>query len=144
MTPFVLRHYDAFRSPLLVTCFPQIVILKGSKNALWERRETGQWHGVKNLLPGWRLTAFLNTVADPSLALWMTPYRIPSFRAEVRMLYENEEKSQHDTERRIYYSDDTLRFSSSRVQILHIRSGWRLTSYARIMELAVRRSCWRT
>ena len=70
---------------------------------------------------------FLNTVADPSLALWMTPYRIPSFRAEVRMLYENEEKSQHDTERRIYYSDDTLRFSPPRWQILHIRSGWRLT-----------------
>ena len=42
MTPFVLRHYDAFRSPLLVTCFPQIVILNGGKNALWERRETGQ------------------------------------------------------------------------------------------------------
>ena len=53
---------------------------------------------------------FLNTAANPSLALWMTPYRIPSFRAEVRMLYENEEKSQHNTERRIYYSDDTLRF----------------------------------
>ena len=34
MTPFVLRHYDAFRSPLLVTCFPQIVILNGGKNAL--------------------------------------------------------------------------------------------------------------
>ena len=59
MTPFVLRHYDAFRSPLLVTCFPQIVILNGGKNALWERRETGQWHGVKNLLP------------------WMTSYRLP-------------------------------------------------------------------
>ena len=42
MTPFVLRHHDVFRSPLLVTCFPQIVILKGGKNALWERRETGQ------------------------------------------------------------------------------------------------------
>ena len=40
MTPFVLRHYEAFRSPLLVTCFPQIVILNGGKHALWERRET--------------------------------------------------------------------------------------------------------
>ena len=57
-------------------------------------------------------------VTDPSHSLRMTfnvslimkPYRISSFRAEVRMLYENEEKSQHDTERRIYYSDDTLRF----------------------------------
>ncbi|MFQ7467631.1 hypothetical protein [Dialister sp.] len=36
MTLFVLRHYDAFRSPLLVTCFPKIVILNGGKNALWE------------------------------------------------------------------------------------------------------------
>ena len=53
---------------------------------------------------------FLNTAANPSLMFRMTPYRISSFRAEVRMLYENEEKSQHDTERRIYYSDDTLRF----------------------------------
>ena len=53
---------------------------------------------------------FLNTAANPSLMFRMTPYSIPSFRAEVRMLYENEEKSQHDTERRIYYSDDTLRF----------------------------------
>ena len=70
---------------------------------------------------------FLNTVANLLLALWMTPYRISSFRAEVRMLYENEEKSQHNTERRIYYSDDTLRFSSPRQQILHIRLGWRLT-----------------
>ena len=26
------------------------------------------------------------------------------------MLYENEEKSQHDTERRIYYTDDALTF----------------------------------
>ena len=69
---------------------------------------------------------FLNTAANPSLMFRMTPYRIPSFRAEVRMLYENEEKSQHDTERRIYYTDDAL------------------TSYTRIMESAVRRSCWRT
>ena len=48
----------------------------------------------------------------------MRPYRIPSFRAEVRMLYENEEKSQHDTEWRIYYADDILPFSSPRQQIL--------------------------
>ena len=70
---------------------------------------------------------FLNTVANLLLALWMTPYRISSFWTGVRMLYENEEKTQHDTERRIYYSDDTLRFSPPRWQILHIRSGWRLT-----------------
>ena len=77
---------------------------------------------------------FITTAIDPSrsfrmtinVSLIMKPYRISSFRAEVRMLYENEEKSQHDTERRIYYTDDAL------------------PSYTRIMELAVRRSCWRT
>ena len=40
MTPYRLRHYDAFRSPLLVTCFPPIVIQNGGKHALWEKRET--------------------------------------------------------------------------------------------------------
>ena len=30
------------------------------------------WHGVKDLLPWWRLTVFLTTVIDPSLSLWMT------------------------------------------------------------------------
>ena len=29
---------------------PFPVILNGGKNALWEGRETGQWHRVKNLL----------------------------------------------------------------------------------------------
>ena len=42
MTPFVLRHHDVFRSPSLVTCFPKIVIQNGGKNAVRERRETGQ------------------------------------------------------------------------------------------------------
>lgn len=74
MTPFVLRHYDAFRSPLLVTCFLQIVILNGGKHALWERRETERWIGVKNLLPGWRLTGFLTMGADPSHSFRMTFY----------------------------------------------------------------------
>ena len=55
---------------------------------------------------------FLNTVANLLLALWMTPYRIPSFRAEVRMLYEKTGRRLCDTERRIYYSDDTLPFPS--------------------------------
>ena len=34
ITPFIPCHYDAFRSPLLVTCFPKIVILNGGKKAL--------------------------------------------------------------------------------------------------------------
>ena len=37
----VLHHYDASRSPSLVTPFPSIVILNGGKNAVRERRETG-------------------------------------------------------------------------------------------------------
>ena len=68
---------------------------------------------------------FLNTAANPSLMFRMTPYRISSFWTGVRMLYENEKKSQHDTEWRIYYPDSVLPSSSLRQQILHIRSGWR-------------------
>ena len=34
MTSFVLHHYDASRSPLLVTSFPPIVILNGGKHAV--------------------------------------------------------------------------------------------------------------
>ena len=70
---------------------------------------------------------FLNTVADPSLALWMTPYCIPSFRAEVRMLYEKTGNGY------VIRSEESMTlmtpygFPSSRQQILHIRSGWRLT-----------------
>ena len=45
----------------------------------------------------------LTTAADPSLALWMTPYPPSSFWTEVRMLYKNEGNPQHDTEWRIYY-----------------------------------------
>ena len=74
MTPFVLRHYDAFRSPLLVTCFPQ--------SSFW-------------------------TVA--------------------RMPCGKDGKRDSDTEWRICYPDSVLPSSSLRQQILHIRSGWRLT-----------------
>ena len=57
------------------------------------------------------LTAFLITAADPSrsfrmtinVSLIMKPYRISSFRAEVRMLYETTGRRLCDTERRIYY-----------------------------------------
>ena len=59
-----------------------VVILNGGKNALWERRETGQWHGVKNLLLGWHLTVFLTTVIDPSHSFRMTP----SARSVLRLL----------------------------------------------------------
>ena len=72
ITPFVLHHYDASRSPLLVTSFPPIVILNGGKHAVWEKQETGWWHRVKNLWLWWRLTAFLTTVIDPSHPFRMT------------------------------------------------------------------------
>ena len=59
---------------------------------------------------------FITTAIDPSrsfrmtinVSLIMKPYRISSFRAEVRMLYEKTGRRLCDTERRIYYSDDTL------------------------------------
>ena len=73
ITPFVLHHYDASRSPLLVTSFPPIVILNRGKHALWEKRETGWWHWVKNLWLWWRLTASLTTTANPLLMFRMTP-----------------------------------------------------------------------
>ena len=90
---------------------------------------------VINLWLWWDFMVFPTTVTDPSHSLRMTfnvslimkPYRISSFRAEVRMLYEKTGRRLCDTEQRIYYSDDTLRFSPPRWQILHIRSGWRLT-----------------
>ena len=44
---------------LIMTPCPPIVILNGDKNALWERREAATWHGVKNLLPRWRLSWIL-------------------------------------------------------------------------------------
>ena len=55
-----------------MTPVPPIVILNGRKNAVREKRETGQWHRVKNLWFWWHLTAFLTTVTDPSRSLRMT------------------------------------------------------------------------
>ncbi|MEF2673370.1 MAG: hypothetical protein U0M86_02210 [Dialister invisus] len=63
-------------------------------------------------------SVFLTTAADPSLTLWMTPYRPLSFRALGEMLCENDGKQQYDTKRRIYYSGDILLFSPLRRQIL--------------------------
>ena len=89
---FGLRHHAVFCSPLIMTRFPKIVILNGGKNALWEKRKTERWNGVKNLLCWWCLTDFPH-------------YGNRSFAAA---------------------QDDAL------------------PSYTRIMESAVRRSCWRT
>ena len=81
----------------------------------------------------WQLTAdgfYLHTVfsitaADPSrsfrmtinVSLIMKPYRISSFRAEVRMLYETTGRRLCDTERRIYYPRWRLTFPSLQQQI---------------------------
>ena len=70
---------------------------------------------------------FLNTVANPLLALWMTPYRLRSFWTEARMLCRKDGKRNDEPEWRIYDSDDILPSSSLRQQILHIRLGWWLT-----------------
>ena len=113
-----------------MTPFLPIVILNGRKNALWEKWETGQWHGVKNLWLWWRLTVFLITAIDSSLSLWMTPYHFPhhgskffaaahtrtlnisrhsdsflqsSFWTVARMLFKKNGKRDSDTEWRIYY-----------------------------------------
>ena len=58
--------------PFIMTLFPSSVILNGVEKALRERRETEQWHGVKNLWLWWRLTVFLTTVIDSSHLLRMT------------------------------------------------------------------------
>ena len=116
MTSFVLHHYDASRSPLLVTSFPPIVILNGGKHAVWEKQGTGWWHRVKNLWLWWHLTVFPTTVIDPShpfrmtinVSLIMKTYRLRSFWTEANMPYEKNRKRDSDTERRIYYADDAL------------------------------------
>ncbi|MUU09964.1 MAG: hypothetical protein EP148_08915 [Dialister invisus] len=41
ITPFIPCHYDAFRSPLLVTYFPKIVILNDGKNGGEKDKKTG-------------------------------------------------------------------------------------------------------
>ena len=61
-----------YRSPLLVTPFPPIVILNGGKNALWERREMAIWHRVKNLWLWWRLTVSLTMTPCRPLSFWQT------------------------------------------------------------------------
>ena len=61
--PFTFASDDAL---------PSFVILNGGKNAVWKSRETGWWHGVKNLLHGRHLTAFPTTVTDPSHSFRMT------------------------------------------------------------------------
>ena len=137
-----------------MTCFPKIVIQNGGKNALWERRETGQWYRVKNLLRWWRLTVFLTTGIDSSLALWMTlnvPVIMTLFPSSVilngveKALREKRETEQwHGVKNLLpwmtsygfphhgYRSfavalNDALPMSSLEVQILHVRLWWRLT-----------------
>ena len=73
------------------------------------------------------LPAFLTIAADSSLTLWMTAYRF----------------SHHGYRSFAAAQDDVLWSSSSRVQILHIRFGWRLT-FPSLWRFAVRRHSERT
>ena len=75
MMPYRLRHYDAFRSPLLVTCFPKIVILTFRVTPSSQYPPSGfAGHLLINkeaypipILP-FRIP-FLNTAANPLLTL---------------------------------------------------------------------------
>ena len=91
MTSYCFPHYgDRFRFFInaLDDVLPTIVILNGGKNALWEKRETEQWIGVKNLCLWWRLTAFphygnrsftfVQDDAFRSPSLWRFPFPITS------------------------------------------------------------------
>ena len=98
--------------PLIMTPVPPIVILNGRKNAVREKRETGQWHRVKNLWFWWHLTAFLTTVTDPSRSLRMT------LNVSLTTRYRSF----------TFASDDVLWSSSSQQQVFDIASGWRLSS----------------
>ena len=57
----------------------------------------------------------------------MMPHRIPSFRAEVRMLYEKTGRRLCDMERRIYYTDDAL--PSSLITVTDPSRSFRMTFY---------------
>ena len=66
-----------FPFPIIrVTCFPQIVILNGGKNALWEKRKRNsgmEWriYYTDDILP-----IFLTTETDSSHSFRMAPYRL--------------------------------------------------------------------
>ena len=95
-----------------MTLFPPIVILNGSKNSLWKRRETGWWHGVKNLLhwmasyrfssPWWQILHVRLWWRLTFPSLWRA-FPKSSFRTVVRMLCGKDGKRDGDTEWRIYY-----------------------------------------
>lgn len=57
----------------------------------------------------------------------MTPCCPPSFWTEARMPCGKLGKRDSGTEWRIYYADNILPISSPQQQILHIRTGWRLS-----------------
>ena len=138
-----------------MTPVPPIVILNGRKNAVREKRETGQWHRVKNLWFWWHLTAFLTTVTDPSRSLRMTinvpPIMTPFLPIVIlngrkNALWEKREAATWHrvknlwlwwhlttflttvTDPSLSLQDDVLWSSSSQQQVFDIASGWRLSS----------------
>ena len=80
---------------------------------------------------------------DPSHSFRMTPCRPSSFWMGTRIPCKKGGKWNNDNEWRIYSSDDTLLYSSPRVQILHVRSGWRLTFPSLWQQILCWRSGWR-
>ena len=102
MTPYRLPHHR-YRS-----------FAAAQDDVLWSSSSRVQ---ILHVRLWWRLTF-------PSL--WRV-FPKSSFRTEVIMLCGKDGKRSSDMEWRIYDSDDVLRFSSLRQQILHICFGWRLT-----------------
>ena len=82
MTPFVLRHYDAFRSPLLVTCFLQLSFWTGASMPCGKdgkRNDESEWRiyypddvlpasslrqQILHIRSGWRFMVFFITTAS--------------------------------------------------------------------------------
>ena len=164
MTPFVLHHYDASRSPSLVTPFPSIVILNGRKNALWERQKTGQWHRVKNLLPWMTSYRFPHhdnrsfAIASDDALPWVLLYRQARKWLESRLcrlfnvilngrknaLWERQKTGQWHRVKNLLPWMTSYRFPHHDNRSFAIAPDDALTSYTRIMEPAVRRNCWHT
>ena len=71
----VITIADSLLTSRMTPC--RLLSSERSRECFEGNQETEQWNGVKNLLLEWHLTAFLTTIIDPSLPLWMTSYCFP-------------------------------------------------------------------